>query len=303
MLEKKIILAEMNPELVSKEIGDFILETIINSNATGAVVGLSGGVDSTAAAALAKKAFDEYNYLNPDRPLELVGYILPSNTNAPIETDDGIKVAEKLGIRYERHSIESIIQAYQHTNSEALKVDYHKANLMSRIRANILSTKSATERKPILGTGNKDEDFGVGYYTLFGDGAVHTSPIGNLSKRLVYQMARYLGFDEIAGKEPTAGLVSGVTDRSDLGYGYDVVELVIEGIAQGFSRNEVIKHSQVKEMIEPQLVNNPKFSSVETVVVDVLNRHYNVALPKAEIIHPPIAKITLEYREVVENAV
>lgn len=296
-LERRIKLAHMNPSKVALEIGDFIIETVVNRGATGAVLGLSGGVDSTAVAALTKRAFDRYNAANPDNPLELVGYMLPSGLNSSTSTDDGRKVAEKLGIRYEVQSIEPIVEAYKQTNPEAVNMSFDKGNLMSRIRANILSTKSATERKVLVGTGNKDEDFGIGYYTLFGDGAVHVSPIGALPKRLVREMASYLGFDEIANKEPTAELELGQTDAKDLGYNYDAVEIVIEGHYQGFSPEELAEHSQVKGIVESQL-SASKFDCVEEVVEDVLRRHYTVALPKAEIIHPPMAKITLKYKEV-----
>ncbi len=185
-LERRIILPKMNAQRVADEIGDFIIREITSINYIGGVIGLSGGVDSTTTAALAKLAFDEYNENNPGKQqLELVGYMLPSKTNDRADTIDGKNVAERLGIRYEVLSIEPWMKAAEYTNKEAIKNSYDKGNLASRIRANILSTKAATEKKLVIGTGNKDEDFGVGYYTLFGDGAVHLSPIGNLPKYLV----------------------------------------------------------------------------------------------------------------------
>ena len=123
---------------------------------------------------------------------------------------------------------------------------------------------------------------------------MHLSPIGNLSKRLVFQMARYLGFKETASREPTAGLEPGQTDFKDLGYHYDAVELVLEGKRQGFSPEQMVNHKQVIEMIEPQLEYS-KLKSVKDVVYDILRRHHDIALPKMDIIHPPAAKITLRY--------
>ena len=64
MLENKIRLPGMNPELVADEIGDFMLRNLFESNATGGVIGLSGGVDSIVTAALTKRAFDRFNKQN-----------------------------------------------------------------------------------------------------------------------------------------------------------------------------------------------------------------------------------------------
>ena len=169
----------------------------------------------------------------------------------------------------------------------------------------MLSTKSSTEKKVIAGTGNRDEDFGIGYYTLFGDGAVHISPIAGLSKRLVREMAGYLGVDRrIIGREPTAGLEPGQSDFKDLGYDYDVVELVTEGLVQGFSVDELVKHEQVTLLVEQQtrhyeyVFGKAKFQTVDQVVNDVLKRHHQ-AKNKMKIIHPPTPEITLHYTDSV----
>ena len=289
----------MNAERVRKEIGDFAIRSCLELNRTGYVIGLSGGVDSTTSAAVINRRFQEYNTAHETK-LELVGYILPSNINKPEDTRDGLIVAKRLGIRHQVIFIDEITQAHLAVVPGVAENVYHKGNLMSRVRANVLSTTAAVENKLVAGTGNKDEDFGIGYYTLFGDGAVHISPLGGLSKRLVREMATYLGFSDLANREPTAGLEPGQTDFGDLGYSYDLVELLSCGIEQGLTDQEIRQHSAVNALVERDMdtyakrFGQSKFTAVDAVVNDYFKRH-EIALQKAKIISPAIAPVTLQW--------
>lgn len=300
MNEKKIKLAKINESQVAEEIGNFIIDEITSIKRTGAVIGLSGGVDSTTTAALAKRAIDKYNAKNPDKKIELMGYMLPSNTNSPEDEQDGVKVAKRLGIRYEVIDIEPVVKSFSSTNPQTMKENYHKGNLMSEIRAVVLHARAAVEKKLVLGTGNRDEDYGVGYYTLFGDGAVHLSPIGNLPKRLVRQLACYLGFEDLAYRVPTAGLEPGQTDFKDLAYEYEFVELITEALLQGFTEKEVRENKFIIEMgnknreVYKKKFGFEKFKNVDEMISDFLFRNKK-AKTKARIVCPPIASITLIY--------
>jgi NAD+ synthase len=294
---RRIKLARMDCEMVAREIGDFVIGQVEYTGTTGCVVGLSGGVDSSTVAALIKRAFER----KADGKCEIVGYILPSNLNKQDDIQDAEAVAQRLGIRYETHSIEKLVEAFRTTNPEAFESNYHRGNLISRARANVLSTKAATERKIVAGTGNKDEDFGIGYYTLFGDGAVHLSPIAGLPKRLVRELAKFLELDSrIINRIPTAGLEPDQSDYKDLGYDYDVVELVSEGFVQGMTADELSRQEQIVPVVEKQLdhyrksFGAPRFTSVHQVVEDILRRH-ETAKGKMMIIHPPSPQISLVY--------
>jgi NAD+ synthase len=305
---ERIKLARMNPELVADEIGNFLVDEIIEEGKTGGVLGLSGGVDSTCTAALAKGAFDKcggHYDAGIDRPqiipLELVGYLLPSKLNAKADEDDGRKVAERLGIRYELINIEPLVIAKAQVQPRVMASQFHKGNQISELRAGVLHGQAALENKILLGTGNKDEDFGVGYYTLFGDGAVRVSPLGMLPKRLVREMAAYLGFEDLAYRVSSPGLEPGQTAFKDLGYDYEtVVELFCNGLEQGIKRIDLIKHPQLLEEAERNIQKYEKtfgfkkFSSPEFLLADIERRN-RTAIGKARIVSPPQAKITLEY--------
>jgi len=296
----KIKLAKVNYEKASEEIGNFITEHVLAiPNFTGGVIGLSGGVDSTLTAILAKRAFDKNNLIN-ERKISLTGYILPSLVNSFNDTEDGKFVAERLGIKHELINIQPVVDAYKITNPETFKSNYNRGNLMSEIRAVILHQKAAMEKKLVLGTGNRDEDFCVGYYTLFGDGAVHLSPIGNLPKRLVKEMVKYFGFEKLANKTPTAGLEPGQTDFRDLGYRYETAEVVINGIEQGLNLEEILKDDLFKDLSNEDLKNyfaiyqKHKFLGSQKIIENIISRN-TIARAKSKIVHPPSADISLYY--------
>jgi NAD+ synthase len=296
-----IRLPSMDCETVCREIGEFVISTVEEIGATGCVIGLSGGVDSSTTAALIQRAFTTHAGKNHPK-FELAGYVIPSRVNVGKDAQDAQTIAEILGIRCQICHIESIVEAFRTTNPEAFENDYDRGNLISRVRANVLSTKAATENKVLAGTGNKDEDFGIGYYTLFGDGAVHISPISALSKRLVREMAAYLGLpDTIVHRVPAAGLEPDQSDFKDLGYGYELVEVVSEGFDQGLTKQEMAGHEQVVSLAEQDMeeyrsvFGQPRFVTVEEMISDIDSRH-RMAERKMRIVHPPGPKITLPYK-------
>jgi NAD+ synthase len=280
---KMVILPTMNSKIVADEICEFIKNTVKKQNKTGAVIGLSGGIDSAVVALLALRAFKKTDY-------NLQTYIIPSYTNEPAEGIRASHLAKDYKI--DRNVVHMSHLTYITEKFLGVELNpFDKGNMTSRIRANILSTYAAVENKVLLGTGNQDEDYGIGYYTLFGDGAVHCSPISGLSKRLVYQMGGYLNVpNKIMGATPTAGLEEGQTDYGDLGYGYDIVEFFLEAKHQLVSLKDAVKEATERKFKYD--VN--KFPNIAIVWNDIIARH-NIAQEKMKIIHPPSPIITLNY--------
>ncbi len=293
---RKIKLMSIDPESVVDSISSFVVSFVLENNKKGYVIGLSGGIDSSVTATIISNAFEEYNK-NNDNKLFLKGFILPSNINSNDEYRRAVFLAEKLDFPYEFVSIQSVVDQYDNIIFELKENKYHRGNLISRVRANFLHTFASLEDKLVAGTGNRDEDFGIGYYTLFGDGAVHISPIGNLPKRLVYQVAEYLDVDKsIISAVPTAGLEPGQSDFFDLGYSYFFVELVTSALYQKFTLNDLYEHPQILDVANKDLkkykevFGRQKFSSVKSMVDDVYRRH-KIALKKARLVSPKIAPI------------
>jgi NAD+ synthase len=294
------MLKTIQPEIIEHEIRSFILNKVKSMKKNGVIIGISGGVDSFVTGCLAHRALANTSY-------EAFGAILPGGNEQPHkeDTDDADLFVNTIGMPYFYKELTHIIDSTRtccelslcHQNDIIKNPIYLKkimfGNMASRIRANVLSTLAEAHNLLICGTGNCDEDFGIGYYTLFGDGAVHMSPIGNLSKRLVYQMASYLGANELCPnvliKAPSARLEPNQTDYNDLGYEYKLVEFIMECIVQNIHIPSAIH--QYKDLLSFE---STKFNDIHSAVEDILIRH-ETAKKKVQLISPDVAEISFQY--------
>lgn len=204
---------------IGKEIpfvSDWIAKSIKNTNSDGIVIGLSGGIDSAVAAALAAKAVGQDKVL---------GIIIPCESD-PSDKNDAVALANFLGIKY---NIVNMTETYNSLKMN-LSRDLNrltKANIKARLRMTTLYAFANQHNYLNMGTTNKTELM-IGYFTKYGDGGVDFEPLGDYYKDEIYIMAKCLNIPEaIINKKPSAGLWQGQTDEDELGISYKDIDRIL----------------------------------------------------------------------------
>lgn len=221
---------ELSPAEVATtrdHIVDFIREQVAAAGANGAVIGLSGGIDSTLTSHLVVEALGAES---------LHGLVLPARVSREDNMSDAEAVAQELGIDYDvvpvDPIVESVLEAAPGTDTDAIGSEAPAdqvpvGNVRARTRTVLNYFVANRDNALVIGTGNRTEAQ-VGYFTKYGDGAVDCHPIGDLYKQHVRQLARHVGVpDRIIEKPPTAGLWAGQTDEEELGLAYETLDAIL----------------------------------------------------------------------------
>ena len=233
-------LLTINFEEVVSEIERFIKRVVNEANASGVVVGLSGGVDSSLTATLCVRA------LGADKVL---GILMPTSFTPKEDVEDAYELAEMLKINTKRVDIDGIFKAFL----EAMKVSETDpmmkmafANLRARIRMAILYFFANAYNMLVAGTSDQSELL-IGFYTKYGDGAADFLPIAHLYKTQVRNLAKYLGIPEkIAYKPSSPQLYPGHRLLDEIPIDYDkIVPILIGLFKHRLSPEEVSKRSNV----------------------------------------------------------
>ncbi|WMC10027.1 NAD+ synthase [Oceanimonas pelagia] len=203
----------------------------VNKNGfNGAVLGLSGGIDSALTLAIAVDA------LGKDK---VQAVMMPFRYTASISVEDAREEAERLGVEFDIVSIEPMFDAFMGQLAplfEGTERDTTEENLQARSRGVLLMAISNKRRRLVLTTGNKSE-VAVGYCTLYGDMVGGFAPIKDVPKTLVFELSRYrntLGYvipQRVIDRPPSAELAPDQLDQDSLPP-YDVLDAILEGYVE-----------------------------------------------------------------------
>ena len=220
-----------NAEKVKNECVEWIKEFFReNGKGCNAVVGISGGKDSSVVAALCVEA------LGKDR---VIGVLMPNGVQNDI--DMAKKLVNHLGIRYYIVNIKDAVDGLKNSIPFDLS-EQSSINLPPRIRMSTLYAVSQSHNGRVANTCNLSEDW-VGYSTRYGDSVGDFSPLSNLTVQEVKQIGRVLGLpEELIEKAPTDGL-SGQTDEDKLGFTYAELDKYIrQGVIEDKEKKAKIDH-------------------------------------------------------------
>ena len=266
---------KLDPEEECRRIEEFIAQAIEDLGRKGAVVGLSGGLDSTVVAWLCVRALS---------PQKVLGLIMPERDSNPQNIADAREIARELGIEVEEIDLTPLleqigiykliprwaakrgkfIEGMYKTFKKGKKVNYlihslgpaaerHEFHFSSfiqpklRLRMILLYYHAGLRDYAVVGTTNRTE-WEVGHYDRYGDGACDVDPIKHLYKIQVKELARYLGVPEkIIEKPASPDLIAGITDELTLGMSFEELDPILFLLSQGLSDEEIARKLNVDQ--------------------------------------------------------
>lgn len=254
----------IDTDLTRKILTGFIQTEITRAGFSRAVVGLSGGIDSSLSCFLAAEA------LGPENVLAIR---MPYESSSPESLEHAQLVIDNLGVKSETVPITEMVEPLFERFPAADQI--RRGNVMARARMIILYDQSEAFEGLVVGTGNKTEIL-LGYTTLFGDSACALNPLGDLYKTQVRQLARALGLPEvIIEKPPSADLWIGQTDEEELGFTYaEVDQLLYLLVDERYSPEDCLEAGFAEPFIRAviDLIRKNHFKRVMPPIAKLSNR-------------------------------
>jgi len=216
----------MNTKKVAEYIINWLKEYATNAKANGFVLGVSGGIDSALTSTLCART---------GLPTLCVEMPIHQAESQVSRAEEHIKQLKERfsNVSEARVNLTSTFEDFKNVLPKvemSTKLDLSLANTRARLRMTTLYYFAGLHGLLVAGTGNKVEDFGVGFYTKYGDGGVDLSPIADLMKSEVYDLAAYLEVSSSIQKaQPTDGLFGDSrTDEDQIGASYDELEWAMQ---------------------------------------------------------------------------
>ena len=205
------------------DISDWMVDYMKSSGMNCFVVGVSGGIDSAVVSTLAAET--RYNVFALGMPIH-------QNPEQESLSDAHLKwLSEKyINVEAVKINLTNTFETFRYDLERHATDNHALANTRSRLRMVTLYQFAGQYKGIVVGTGNKVEDYGVGFYTKYGDGGVDIAPIADLYKTEVWELGKHLGVDSrIIEATPTDGLWNdGRTDEDQLGTTYVALEEAME---------------------------------------------------------------------------
>jgi NAD+ synthase len=223
----------MNAEKVVEYIVDWLKEYAINAKVKGFVVGISGGIDSAVTSTLCAKT--GFPVLCVEMPIHQGENQVLRGKEHIIQLKERFKnvTSEEVNLTSTFEDFKNVLPKIEDSDTVSMSL----ANTRARLRMTTLYYFAGLNGYLVAGTGNKVEDFGVGFFTKYGDGGVDLSPIADLMKSEVYQIAKVLGVPKSIQKaKPTDGLFGDSrSDEDQIGASYDELEWAMQQAEKGKS--------------------------------------------------------------------
>ena len=203
-------------EIIQKWIDDYCKSAPFKLDSL--VIGTSGGIDSSVVSTLCA--------LTGRRTIILSMPIKQNKNQHDLSITHGNWLSKKFkNVEFNLLNLENLFNEFEKSLNK-FNNEHAFANSRARLRMTTLYQVAAANAGIVVGTGNKVEDFGVGFYTKYGDGGVDISPIADCTKTQVWELGKYLGIDmKIIDAEPTDGLWNDArTDVDQLGMSYQDLE-------------------------------------------------------------------------------
>ena len=206
------------------------------------VIGISGGIDSSVSSTLC--AMTGMKTIVLSMPIKQKS----AQHDLSLSHQEWLK---KNFSNVEGHTIEldNLFGAFESSLSK-FDNEHGMANSRARLRMTTLYYFSAINNYLVAGTGNKVEDFGIGFYTKYGDGGVDISPIADLMKSEVFVLAKYLNIiEDIQNSKPTDGLWDDDrTDEDQIGASYDEIEYVMKNFGKNSNQKFTTRQKEVLQL-------------------------------------------------------